>query len=86
MQFWRAIVIRKDMRIGYAATKELIDSFFRYINMEFAGRKKYITLFGGEPLLTGESYFNGIKLLFEKAREAGLEVAIVTNGYTFRLC
>jgi len=27
---------------------ELIDSFFRYIQSEFAGRKKYITVFGGE--------------------------------------
>ena len=30
---------------------DLIDSFFRYIQSEFAGRKKYITVFGGEPLL-----------------------------------
>ena len=28
---------------------ELIDSFFKYIQSEFAGRKKYITVFGGEP-------------------------------------
>ena len=31
-------------------TTEIIDSFFRYIEKEFAGKRKYITVFGGEPL------------------------------------
>jgi len=60
---------------------DVIDSFFGYIKKEFAGRKKYLTIFGGEPLLKGESYFNVVKLLLEKAKEAGLETAFVTNGY-----
>src|SRR5512142_386048 len=34
--------------IEQAAT---LDAFFAYIDREFAGRKKYVTLFGGEPLL-----------------------------------
>jgi len=62
-------------------SNELVDSFFGYINKEFAGRKKYLTIFGGEPLLKGESYSRGIKMLLEKAKEAGLETALVTNGY-----
>ena len=33
-------------------TTEIIDAFFRYISHEFAGRKKYLTVFGGEPLLS----------------------------------
>jgi uncharacterized protein len=33
---------------------EIIDAFFSYIKNEFAGRKKYITIFGGEPLLNNE--------------------------------
>jgi uncharacterized protein len=62
-------------------SNELIDSFFGYVNKEFAGRKKYLTIFGVEPLLAGESYSNVIKLLLEKAKEANLETAFVTNGY-----
>ena len=29
----------------------IIDSFFSYIQTRFAGKRKYITVFGGEPLL-----------------------------------
>jgi uncharacterized protein len=61
---------------------ELIDSFFTYINAEFSGRKKYITVFGGEPLLNNAKQKNLIGLLIEKARESKLELCIVTNGYT----
>lgn len=32
-------------------TTEVVDSFFKCIQTEFAGRRKYITVFGGEPLL-----------------------------------
>ena len=61
--------------------QDLMDSFFAYITKEFAGRKKYITIFGGEPLLTGESYRNTIASLLDRATAAGLETALVTNGY-----
>jgi uncharacterized protein len=61
---------------------EVVDSFFRYVLDEFAGRKKYVTVFGGEPLLPGPSHKNTIIHLLEKAKEAGLETAFVTNGYT----
>lgn len=63
-------------------SKEVIDAFFRYINSEFSGRKKYITLFGGEPLLPGQKQKELISYFLEKASSAGLSVCIVTNGYT----
>ena len=60
---------------------EVIDSFFRYVEKEFAGRKKYITVFGGEPLLSGPTYKTTITRLLDRANESGLEIAFVTNGY-----
>jgi uncharacterized protein len=61
---------------------DLIDAFFAYVTAEFAGRKKYITVFGGEPLLPGEMYKAVVQRLLDKAREANLETAFVTNGYS----
>ena len=61
---------------------ELIDSFFQYIQSEFAGRKKYITVFGGEPLLNNPKQKILLKHLIEKANESNLEICFVTNGYT----
>lgn len=63
-------------------TRETIDAFFRYIQKTFASRKKYITLFGGEPLLTGTTQKSLIEWFFSRATEAGLQVAVVSNGYT----
>jgi len=63
-------------------SKELIDSFFDYVTSEFKNRNKYITLFGGEPLLTGAQNKEVIKYFLEKADENNLDIAIVTNGYT----
>ena len=63
-------------------TTEVVDAFFDYISREFAGRKKYITVFGGEPLLPGENQRKIIEYLLNKSNEAGLDVAFVTNGYT----
>ncbi len=62
--------------------EEIIDKFFQYIRLEFANRKKYVTLFGGEPLLSGEKQKKLIRYFLEKANEINLEVCIVTNGYT----
>ena len=63
-------------------TTEVVDAFFNYIGTQFAGRKKYITVFGGEPLLPGESQRKIIEYLLQKSTEAKLDVAFVTNGYT----
>lgn len=63
-------------------SEDLIESFFSYIDSEFAGRKKYITIFGGEPLLGSPKQKKLIASLLEKSKVRNLEVCIVTNGYT----
>ena len=63
-------------------TTEVVDAFFDYIGSEFVGRKKYITVFGGEPLLPGENQRKIIEYLLQKSNEANLDLAFVTNGYT----
>lgn len=62
-------------------TPEITDAFFRYVQKEFAGQKKYITVFGGEPLLNSPRQRAMIRHFLERSNEAGLEVAIVSNGY-----
>jgi uncharacterized protein len=63
-------------------TTGIIDSFFSYINTHFKGRKKYITLFGGEPLLPGINHKNNIQYIINEADKYALDICIVTNGYT----
>lgn len=60
---------------------DVIDSFFSYVKKEFAGRKKYITIFGGEPLLNSPKQKSSIEYLLKKASDEKLEVSFVTNGY-----
>jgi uncharacterized protein len=60
---------------------EIIDSFFEYITTEFAGRKKYITIFGGELLLNTGKQKETISYLIKKTNELGIDIAFVTNGY-----
>ena len=67
-----------------SVTKELIDSFFSYVNNEFAGRRKYITVFGGEPLLNAEVSRKSIEYLLQRAAESGLDTAFVTNGFALK--
>jgi uncharacterized protein len=61
---------------------EVIDSFFNYIKNEFAGRDKYITVFGGEPLLNSPKQKASIEYLLKKAADEKLEISFVTNGYS----
>jgi uncharacterized protein len=63
-------------------TAEVIDAFFRYIKTEFAGRKKYLTIFGGEPLLSSPKQKELITYLLHQANASDLEVCFVTNGYS----
>jgi uncharacterized protein len=62
-------------------TPEVIDAFFAYIDREFAGRDKYITVFGGEPLLTNANAQANIEYLIAQATSRSLGLAFVTNGY-----
>ncbi len=61
--------------------KATMDAFFDYIDTEFAGRKKYLTLFGGEPLLPSPRVKEQISYFLNKSKEKNLDVAVVTNGY-----
>lgn len=67
---------------GQELSTKLIDSFFKYILSEFPLRKKYITVFGGEPLLNSPKQKTYINYLIEKSAGSDLDLCIVTNGYT----
>lgn len=60
---------------------EVIDAFFTYIDQKFASRKKYITIFGGEPLLNSPVKRESIRKVIEGANLRNLDIAVVTNGY-----
>lgn len=66
---------------GKELNKEVVDAFFNYIQKNFSSRKKYVTLFGGEPLLKSAKQREIIKYFSEKATDEGLELCYVTNGY-----
>ncbi len=63
-------------------TTEIIDAFFSYVYAEFAGRKKYLTVFGGEPLLNSPKQKELISYLLKQANSVNLDVCFVTNGYS----
>lgn len=63
---------------------DVIDAFFTYVEREFAGRRKYITVFGGEPLLPGSAAEGNIAYLVEQAKQRNLQLAFVTNGHTLK--
>ncbi len=62
-------------------TFEIVDSFFEYVAKTFAEKKKYITIFGGEPLLNTQKQKAIIAYIFQKASSAGIELSLVTNGF-----
>lgn len=61
--------------------KDVVDAFYRYIDLTFAGRRKYITIFGGEPLMNGPKAKESLQWLMDGANHRNLDVAVVTNGY-----
>ena len=62
----------------------VMDHFFSYVDKTFADRSKYLTLFGGEPLLPGRSHRAQIARFLKSAAERELETAVVTNGFYIR--
>jgi uncharacterized protein len=62
-------------------TRDVTDAFFRYVSTEFSGRKKYITIFGGEPLLGSTKQKELISYIVSSSARDGIELCIVTNGY-----
>lgn len=61
---------------------KIIDSFFDYITKKFNNRKKYITVFGGEPLLPSVQHKKNIEYFINKANHNKIDLAFVTNGYS----
>jgi uncharacterized protein len=70
-------------KVPSTLTNEITDAFFKYINNRFGAEnvKPYITLFGGEPLLGGESYKKNLRYFLEQAKKYNYAIAVVTNGY-----
>lgn len=62
-------------------TKEIVNSFFDHITTRFANRRKYITVFGGEPFLNAPSHKELITYIIQKAKTLNIEIAAVTNAY-----
>ena len=59
----------------------VLAAFFRYVDQTFADRRKYVTLFGGEPLLPSKSAHRTVEALIEGTTARHLDLAVVTNGY-----
>ncbi|MBI9067783.1 MAG: radical SAM protein [Salinivirgaceae bacterium] len=59
----------------------VMDAFFAYIDTQFADRKKYITIFGGEPFLNTPDRRASIQKIIDGANQRNLDIAAVTNGY-----
>ncbi len=64
-----------------SATPELIDAFFDYVRKEFATRRKYLTIFGGEPLLNTPNQQDLVTRLVRMSSEMAMDICVVTNGY-----
>ncbi len=62
---------------------ENIEALFAYID-RFHGNdspRPYLTLFGGEPLVDTPAHHDRVRRLLDGARQSGMSVAAVTNGY-----
>ncbi len=59
----------------------VIDAFFNFVAGQYGNRKRYVTLFGGEPLLSGKVFREGIGRFVESCAANRLDLAVVTNGY-----
>lgn len=63
-------------------SKETVDAFFNYAEKNF-GRKKerpFITLFGGEPLISSPRQKQIITYILSRCRSDNYEIAVVSNG------
>ncbi|MEK7706185.1 MAG: radical SAM protein [Myxococcota bacterium] len=62
-------------------TSEVITAFFAYVDGHFAERRKYVTLFGGEPLLATPHARAAIEQVVTGLAARGIDLSVVTNGY-----
>ena len=60
----------------------VLDAFFGYVDDTFANRRKYVTLFGGEPLLPSPNARAVVGRMVDETARRGLDLAVVTNGYS----
>lgn len=60
---------------------EVTDAFFYFLDTKLKNRKKYITIFGGEPFLSGKKYKDSLAYFLDRSASSRLDVAAVTNGY-----
>jgi len=65
----------------HTVEKTVVDAFFNYLDTAFSGRKKYITIFGGEPFLKGQKQIDTIEYFVNECNKRSLDIAVVTNGY-----
>jgi uncharacterized protein len=66
---------------GKPLQEKVLVAFFDYLDKAFTGRRKYLTLFGGEPLLRGEKHKHLVARFIELANARNLGISVVTNGY-----
>lgn len=66
-------------------SKDIVDAFFAYARDTFvqAGKKPFVTLFGGEPLMNSKAHREIIEYILDGCAREGYEFAAVTNGYEF---
>jgi uncharacterized protein len=69
------------MQTGRENEPEITGAFFRYIREHFQNRRKYVTLFGGEPLLDGINHRKSVERFLIGCADNNLDLAIVTNGF-----
>jgi uncharacterized protein len=62
-------------------SKEVVDAFFSHLESQFAERKPFITLFGGEALNGSKRQKEMIDYIVKKAAQGGYAISAVTNGY-----
>jgi uncharacterized protein len=59
----------------------VIRALFAGVDRRFAGRRKYLTLFGGEPLLPGQAARRVVEQVVAATAERSMDLAVVSNGY-----
>lgn len=61
--------------------REMADTFFEHLLVQFPDQKPFITLFGGEPLNASPRQKEIIDYIVKKAAQVGYAITAVTNGY-----
>lgn len=61
--------------------REVADSFFDHLSVQFPDKKPFITLFGGEALNASSRQKEIIDYIVKKAAQGGYAITAVTNGY-----